>query len=156
MVKYNNVVPLSISSRSWGSVDDNCFNKYIKSENQIDIKNNVINTNFESGNIYIQYYTSMMNKDGEYLVPEDEIIRTAFLEGIKEVALEYLLLNTSLPIQQIYGMQVQKATKALNEAYIRSKTPGYQDTLNIGNYMKKRFNRYWNVVNTPKPSKYKY
>ena len=156
IVKYNNVTPLSISKRTWGSTDSNCFNRYTNSDNQIDIIDNVINTNFESGYIYIEYYTTQQNEDGEFLVPEDEVIRNAFYENIKEVALEYILLNTTQPIQQIFGMQSNKAREALKEALIRTRTPTYQQSLDIGNYMKRRFNKYSNSITTPTQLKYKY
>lgn len=142
---YQDVKPLSISTRTHRSCTDNCLNKSIRSEDEFEISGNEITTNFCEGTIYLEYYQSMYTSEG-LMIPDDEIIRNCLLENMKEVILDFLMINTTIPVSQLYQLQVSKATNSLREALNYIKTPSYDDVLDISKHYKKLFNKYYSKV----------
>lgn len=145
-VTYGNITPLSVTSKSYQSCDKDCFNHKIKSQDEINILKDKVQVNFQTGAIYLEYYTSLLTDQG-YMIPDNEIIINAVREKTKEMVLEYLMVNTTSPVSQLYGNQVKKAQIAEIEASTMIKTPEYNTVMNVGRYMQLKYKKYENLIN---------
>ena len=61
------------SKSSYSQCDKNCFNFKSKSEHEIDIKDGYIQTNFDTGVVYMDYLSTFEDSDG-YLIPDNSRI----------------------------------------------------------------------------------
>ena len=81
---------LSISHDS--NIDSLCLNPTLKSNYDIELKNNKIFAKFQTGSIYIEYRT-LLEEDGELLIPDYSEIKSWLIAECEKKIFQYLYYN---------------------------------------------------------------
>lgn len=99
-----------------------------KSPYKATISNSVLNTNFDRGRVYIEYYSLQTNEDGDLVIP---IFSTGaiydYIENLIKIEIsEYLINNNLNPqgISQLYQVAIQKDIPLKSLAMKESKFHG--------------------------------
>lgn len=126
-----------------GVINSGCFNLTAQSINEISIKNGWLYSNFESGFIYINYVSDMVDEDGNLLVIDHDLINPYY-----EASCIYKIYRTlysnhegdELQRMQFWKQELKEA-KAL-AANVRS-TPEYNVLTDLFRHNRKKFyNKY--------------
>ena len=111
-------------------VDSNCFNAYIHSIYNAEIKNGHIYTNLDNGKIFINYEGIMEDDDGNLLVLDHPVINEYYEYAIKQRLLENLYLNGEDVIQKMQLIE-QRLRVARNNALSIVNTPDFAELENL-------------------------
>lgn len=112
-VEFTNLYPLKVTTDARPYCTDECF-KSLRKGNEITIKNGKIYTAFETGKIYLEYLT-LLEEDGELLIPDNEIIKDWIKHEIFFVLFRKLYLNGEGDmVQRLQWMQQQLAISQVN------------------------------------------
>jgi len=104
-VTYSEFTPLSLSNSSIPYCANDCFNKNILYQQQIDISNKKISAGFEKGYIYIDYLQKLETEDmdgKELLIPDFERIKEWIKAACVKKVFQVLYWNNDADVQQRY------------------------------------------------------
>lgn len=90
---YTTFTPLSLSKRSSSHIHSLCMNK-AGNKYTIDIDEELIETPFREGELYMMYFTAMQNEEGEAIVPFHPLITNWYEWCIKEKIFQDALFNS--------------------------------------------------------------
>lgn len=143
--EWSEFKPLQLGRYTKNLVDTTCPNITIEAENEISFKDNEIITNFDNGDIYIEYYTSIKDDFGNILIPDNEILIKAYRTQMIKDAFEYLIYNTTENVGERFKLAYAEADQAFKFAMSYLKTPEYNTVKKLGDYQKAKFNKYYNI-----------
>jgi len=112
------------------SLAADCVNKKLRvnSPYKASISNSVLNTNFDKGKVYIQYYSLQTDENGDMVIP---IFSTGaiydYIENLIKIELSEYLINNNLNPQgigQLYTVYKQESTGLKSLAMKESKFKG--------------------------------
>jgi hypothetical protein len=96
--------------------------------NEISITNSILNTNFTSGTIYLQYYSLPVDEEGEIVIPETSTMALYryIQNSVKTKIAEDLIANGDNPqgLGQLYSMWKQEQPFLRKEALVETKFQG--------------------------------
>lgn len=128
---YNNVSLLRLSPNVRQYCDDLCININCSSADEITINNNHIFTNFEDGDIYMQYYAFPFDEDGMPMVPDEQSIKEAVEWYIKwQVMLNAWLVDDLQNVQNKWQKAEQMYRQALAKARFHKRLPSFNHLVN--------------------------
>lgn len=128
---YSNVGLLRLSPNVRKYCADNCANINSSSSDEITINNKHIITNFQDGDIYIQYYAFPKDDNGIPMIPDVIQVERAVEWYIKwQVMLNYWLVDELQNAQTKWQKAEQMYTEAFAEAKYLNKLPGFQTMIN--------------------------
>jgi|694.fasta_scaffold75644_6 hypothetical protein len=143
--EWSEFKPLQIGTSVKNLIDSNCPNLKVEAEDEISINEKEIIANFETGEVYVEYYTSLSNDDGTLLIPDNDIIIKAYRTQMIKDVFEFLIYNTTENVGQRYQLAAKEADDAFRFAMSYLKTPEYSDVKKIGDYQKRNYNKYYNI-----------
>jgi hypothetical protein len=79
--------------RSSREIECDCPNLYINVPNEGWIKNGFLFTNFQTGNVYLNYQGELTDDQGNLMVPDHELLNDYYEYALKQRLLENLLMN---------------------------------------------------------------
>ena len=123
-VKFKSLLPLKM--RPNPNVDCDCPNLFYTCENEAWIKDGYLNTNFESGHVYINYQSSMEDDQGNLLVPDHELLNEYYEYALKKKILETLAMNDE-NVGQKLSYIAQELRGARNNALSLVNTPNFEE-----------------------------
>lgn len=122
--RYSNLVPLRmIASRE---IECDCPNLYYDVPNQGWIKNGFLFTNFETGNVYLNYQGELTDENGNLMVPDHELINEYYEYALKERIIENLYINGEDVVQRLQ-LITPKLKAARNAALSLVNTPNFKE-----------------------------
>jgi len=118
-------------------------NLYHTSSDEISIDEGYINTNFESGNIYIKYYGFPFDEQGYPMIPEDEEMKTAIEDYIKYKLFEKWWNNSEVPdIERRMYKAEANFKESMGDLITKVKTPSFQTMVDYKRSTSSRFDIY--------------
>lgn len=102
-IQYSGYCPLSVSSNSLPYCTNDCFNKSVLGQSQIEIANGKIYTGFETGAVYINYLQKLeaYDIDGiDLIIPDFAQIRDWIKAACIKKAFEIMYYNNDADVQQ--------------------------------------------------------
>lgn len=122
--RYSNLVPLRmIASRE---IECDCPNLYYDVPNQGWIKNGFLFTNFETGNVYLNYQGELTDEQGNLMVPDHELLNEYYEYALKERIIENLYMNGEDVVQRLQ-LITPKLKAARNAALSLVNTPNFKE-----------------------------
>jgi hypothetical protein len=94
-----------------GHEHNSCVNPTNIKKYDVEIKNNKIYTQFESGTLYIDY-RAVLEKDSEILIPDVDRIKEWLILEMERAAMKYLYFNTTSDV----GQRLQYSDRELHIA----------------------------------------
>ena len=123
---------LKVGKSSKPVCDKDCFNFRSKSQNTVEVKNNLLHTSFDNGLVYIEY-KALLEEECTFLIPENETIIDWIKADMIHTVFAALFYNGEPDIQG----RLAKAEKDLFVAH--------QDARGI--YNRKEFREYYSLAN---------
>jgi hypothetical protein len=108
-------------------VDSNCFNAYIHSRYNAEIRDGWIYTNIDNGKIFINYEGILEDDEGNLLVLDHPTINEYYEYAIKQRLLENLYLNGEENVIQRLQLVEQRVRSARNNALSIVNTPDFSE-----------------------------
>ena len=143
VIKYKTLIPLKM--RPNPSIDCNCPNLYYNAHNEGWIVDNWLNTNFETGRVYLNYQSNMIDEHGNVLVPDHEILNEFYEYALKERIYEDLFLNGEDVGQKLQYVQ-GKLRMARNNAMSLVNTPNFEEMRKVWESNRKAmYGRYYDM-----------
>ena len=138
------------------TLDVDCLNLHPKIRNtyadQISITNRTLNTNFETGKIYLQYNSLPADEDGEIMIPVFTTgdIEKFVINQVKIALAEPLILNSKNPQGVMTMLNMWKQEERLLGIRAKSEANWSGITPNLEKEMTKRKHHSLNKFNLPK------
>lgn len=143
-VIFDKVVPVYLSESSISKFSkqspNRLFNK--KREFTIDFKNEEIQTNIETGTLYLSYLSELMDEEGNLLVLDHDYINPYYEWALKAKILEDLYYNSEADVQQKLQDARNNRDQYKNRAVSLVVKPEYRE---ISNYRKKLEQDFYNL-----------
>ena len=122
---YKTFFPLRIKNTR--EVNCNCPNlRLYGAPNEARIEDNWLKTNFETGNVYLNYLADMVDEEGNLLVPDHALLNEYYEYALKEKILENMMYNGE-NIGDLLQYTQQKLRMARNNALSYVNTPNFEE-----------------------------
>lgn len=92
-VTFDNLDLVRVVNTKHEFLGENCLNYHSRSYNEIKIQGDYIQTNFREGSVYIEYTTTLEDRDGVLLVLDDDMVQPYYEWACKKQALSNMLFN---------------------------------------------------------------
>lgn len=144
---YEDFVELSVDKESLPFCAEGCFNRGVKCKDKITIRNGRIYTNFDSGVIYLEYYSTLETEEG-YQIPDNEVIINWIITVLVKEGLEQLYFMGEEVLQKLQYSQseLSKAEVAAQNLYRRKEVKEYYEMANL---LERRYNMIGRAVSQP-------
>lgn len=146
-MKYSKIRPLKLSEHCSKITTDYCPNNSWKSSiDTVDLVDNQLVTSFRDGKLYLCYLADLINKDGEILIPKDDLLYSYYEWSAKAKILENILMNSEADVVEKYKLAESKKSAAYSDAvnYISTSYSGQYENL-IKNRREQIYNSYYKM-----------
>jgi hypothetical protein len=135
-VIFDKVVPVYLSETTLSKFTKQSPNRLFNKQREftIDFKNEEIQTNIETGTLYISYLSELMDEEGNLLVLDHDYINPYYEWTLKAKILEDLFYNSEADVQQKLQDARNNRDQYRNRAVSLVVKPEYRE---ISNYRKK-------------------
>lgn len=128
---YNNVSLLRLSPNARKHCIEDCINIHASSANEITINNGSIFTNFDDGDIYIEYYAMALDENNTPMIPDIPAVERAIEWYIKwQILLNYWLVDDLSNAQNKWSKAEQEYEKAMAKCRYLDKLPSFSTMVN--------------------------
>jgi len=118
------------------------------------IKDGFLVTNFDTGNVYLNYMGDMIDDDGNILVPDHEMINEFYEYALKERILENLIMNGE-NVGSRYELIASKLRASRNNAFTIVNTPNFKELQKIWQVNRKaQYSNYYDMFKSYHPYSY--
>ncbi len=131
---------LSLSPSSYIYTDSSCINNTLKGKFTIDIDDEKISTPFREGELYMMYYSNLIDEDGNILVPFHPLLTNWYEWCVKEKILIDMAFNSDGNVSDKLKLAQLEKTKSWLDALDFEMEPEYQ---NLKNIQKKNEMKMW-------------
>lgn len=143
-VSYTDYAALKVSKSSWPKCSNNCFNKNVLSDNQIEITDH-ITTNFQTGWIFMEYLQNLESQDQDLLIPDYAQIRDWIKGACITEGLKYLYLAGEDVERKWQQFKMEEATLESNaRSFVRQ--VDFKDIYDVRKLFFGRYNKYEQIV----------
>lgn len=137
--RYNKLISLNITDHITGP-------DFTTSEYSISIKDKHLHTNFEEGDVYIEYTSLMEDEQRNLLVLDHELVNNWYEYALKELIFENMFLNNEPNLERRMQLIAQKLDFARTEAISFIRTPDFKDLKNMHDMNRKAmYHKYYNM-----------
>tara|TARA_R110002126_G_scaffold147158_1_gene293179 strand:- start:269 stop:1267 length:999 start_codon:yes stop_codon:yes gene_type:complete len=145
---YSFLRPIKILDQT-RDIDCDCPNLYWNSPDTAWIKDGYIYTNFQEGNLYLNYQGMMEDDEGNLLVVDHDLLNEYYEYAVKQRILENLILN-DVTVSQLKIQLIEKGfTTSRRNAISLVRMPDYGDIKKIHEVNRKaQYNKYYNMFRT--------
>jgi hypothetical protein len=144
--EYRTFSPISFRSSQFVDVDcPNACSPNWHHKDEAYIKDGWVYTNFEDGNIYINYQADMVDDDGNIIVPDHPMLNEYYEYALKKRILENLVMdNVNMGTQ--YQLIAGELRAARNNALTIVNTPNFSEMMKVWVMNRKAmYSRYYNM-----------
>jgi hypothetical protein len=121
---FKQLLPLKM--RPNPDIDCDCPNLYYKAADEGWINHGFLNTNFDTGNVYLNYQSYMEDEEGNLLVPDHELLNEYYEYGVKRKILETLFMEDENVGKKLEFIE-QRYREARNKAMSLVNTPNFEE-----------------------------
>jgi len=121
---YKQLSPIKIVNSS-RSIDCSCPNLYVNSGTIGWIKDGYLYTNFDCGNVYINFQGMLQDDDGNLLVPDHDMLNEYYEYALKQRILENLIMNDETSAGKKLEIIEMRYRAARNNALSFVNTPNF-------------------------------
>lgn len=125
---YKTFAPLVFRSSQF--IEHDCPNKHWKAKDEAYIKDGWLFTNFEDGNVYINYQADMVDENGSLLVPDHPMINEYYEYALKKKILESLIMD-NVNVTNQYQLVMAEYRVARNYALTIVNTPNFSEMMKV-------------------------
>lgn len=144
---YKFMLPLKFLQSSQG-ITCECPNLYVKSADEVYIKNDWLYCNFQCGKVYLNYQGMMEDADGNLLVLDHDIINELYEYALKERILENLIMQGE-DVQQRYQLVAAKLEVARYNAMSIATMPDFNVLKKTWEVNRKaQYHKYYNMFSS--------
>lgn len=122
--RYHNLTQLKIESRKSDTFDE--VNTNSNRLGTVTVKNGFLITNFDEGNVFINYHGQMEDDDGNLLVLDHPLVNDYYEYALKVRICENLVANGE-PLQNLFSLMFQQLRKAKIDAISFIRTPNFKE-----------------------------
>lgn len=122
---YKLMVPIKF--RKSTSIDESCPNLHYTGQDEAWIRDGFIWTNFETGNLYINYQGAMEDDEGNLLVPDHPMINDYYEYALKKRVLENLIMDGNMAVVNQMQLVSAELRGARNNALSIVNTPNFAE-----------------------------
>ena len=123
---YSFLSPIKILENAM-EIDCDCPNLYWASPNTAYIKDGWLYTNFETGNVYLNYQGMLEDDQGNLLVPDHDVINEYYEYALKQRIIENLIMNDETVNASKIQLIEQRYRAARNNALSIVNTPNFSE-----------------------------
>jgi hypothetical protein len=133
-----------VNSSSMGQCAHQCPNFFSRSQSMISIgQDGWISTNFETGDLYLNYVGSMENEDGDLMVLDHPIVEAYYEAAVTAHIFKLIYRNKEDDVQQLYADAVIEKSRAEKVATSLVNMPEYTEIRDVAQAQRVRhFNKY--------------
>lgn len=121
---YDHFLPIRFKNSQY--VDCDCPNLHYLAKDEAYIKDGWIYTNFEEGNVYINYQGTLEDSEGNLMVPDHPYLNEYYEYALKKRILENLLMDGANVTAQLQ-LVMQEYRAARNNALSVVNTPNFSE-----------------------------
>jgi len=121
---YNHFLPIRFKNSQF--IDCDCPNLNYLAKDEAYIKDGWIYTNFEEGNLYINYQGTLQDNEGNLMVPDHPYLNEYYEYALKKRILENLIMDGSNVTNQLQ-LVLQEYRAARNNALSVVNTPNFSE-----------------------------
>jgi len=122
---YRRLAPLRILENAQ-SIDCDCPNLYLNTNNQAWIRDGYLYTTFRTGKVYINYQGTLEDDNGNLLIPDHDMINEYYEYAVKQRILENLLMNDENVTAKLQLVEA-RLRAARNQALSIVNTPNFAE-----------------------------
>lgn len=151
-IKYSGFAPLSLSPNSLPYCSNDCWNKQVLGQAQIEIANGKMYTGFEEGSVYINYLQKLETYDEEgtdLLIPDFAQIREWIKMACIKKAFQIMYWNNDADVQQRYHDAKNELTVLESNAKSFVRRSEFSELYDIRKVFFGRYNKFQEVVYGP-------
>jgi hypothetical protein len=128
------------------NIDCDCPNLYWNVPENAWIRDNYIYTNFDCGELYINYQGMLEDDDGNLLVPDHDMINEYYEYALKQRILENLIMNDEMAAAQKLQLIEQRYRAARNYALSIVNTPNFSEMKQLWEMNRRaQYAKYYNM-----------
>lgn len=140
--KWNHIVPLEIVKAK--SVSDDCFNVNTRCKFKGYLKNEFFHFNYDSGEVFINYQSTMEDNEGNLLVMDHAKVNEYYEYALKRKILEDLIINGENLVNQLNLIEA-RYKPSRNDAISFIKTPDFAEMKKVWEINRKaQYQKYYN------------
>lgn len=129
---FGSLVPLRLAPNHSISCMDSCSNLMCNSAYEISLNNDTLHANFDNDFIYMKYYGTPLDENGDYMIPDITEIRRALEWYIIYQVLLASWFDSSIPdIQNKWAKAEQLYEQYMAELKFLEKLPAFSDMVNM-------------------------
>jgi hypothetical protein len=143
--RYTGLWPIKILENPQ-TIDCNCPNLYMDTNNQAWIKDGWLYTTFKCAKVYVNYQGMMEDDDGNLLVPDHDMLNEYYEYALKQRILENLIMNDEVQAGQKLQLIEQRYRAARNQALSIVNTPNWAEFKRVWEANRKaQYAKYYNM-----------
>lgn len=129
-------------------ISPDSFNIYREGYYNIQKKGMLLIANFDEGDVYINYQSSLVSDDGEMMVPDQPLLNEYLEYSLKERIFENLYLAGE-DVKNRWDIMTRKRAIAQQQAFTYVRTPEFNDLKTIWEENRKaNYRKYFNIFKT--------
>jgi hypothetical protein len=151
-VTFKEYCPLSVSKKSFPQCSNNCFNKAIISQNQIELQGDMLYAGFEEGSVYMDYLQKPEKHDidgVDLLIPDFAPIREWIKMACVKKAFQVMYWNNDADVQQRYQDSKNELTILETRARAFARQAEFSELYNMRKVFFGRYNKFEQLVYGP-------
>jgi hypothetical protein len=144
--EFTTFSPISFRSSQFVDVDcpKACSPRW-QNKDEAYIKDGWLYTNFDDGNVYINYQADMVDEEGNLLVPDHPMLNEYYEYALKKRILENLVMDNVNVVNQ-YQLITGELRAARNNALTIVNTPNFSEMMKVWAMNRKAmYSRYYNM-----------
>lgn len=147
---YRRLIPIRM--RVSQNIECDCPNLYINTTFEGFLKDGFLFTNFQTGNVYLNYQGSMEDDNGNLLVPDHDLLNEYYEYALKQRILENLYMNGE-DVAQRMTLIDQRLRAARNQALSLVNTPNFREMEKLWwTNRRAQYNKYYDMFKSYSPN----
>lgn len=149
---YRRLLPIRLLQNAQ-SIDCDCPNLYWNSGATAWIQDNFLHTNFECGNVYINYQGMLDDGNGNLLVPDHDMLNEYYEYAVKQRILENSLMNDDPQAVAKLQLVETRLRAARNYALSIVNTPNFSEMKQVWEMNRKaQYSKYYDMFKSYSPN----
>lgn len=138
--EFTDVKLVQVNSKSFKHCAPQCPNFYVNSGYVIEIGDNGwITTNFESGNLYVNYVSDLQDDDGDLLILDHPLVEPYYEAAVTSKILKGIVYNKDAEVAELYKDSLRHLSNARTEAIKFISISGYTEIRDLWLSQRRRF-----------------
>lgn len=141
---YEALYPIKFKRSSF--IDCDCPNVHQTAADEAYIKDGFIWTNFDTGNLYINYEGNMVDEDGDLIVLDHPLVNEYYEYALKQRILENMIMDGNTQVGQQFELISMQYRAARNNAISFARMPNFNEMHQVKQANKKAmYSKYYDM-----------